>query len=351
MARIGGDEFTIILNDLEHPRNLDKVLMSITDRLAEPIEIEGKVFHVSASIGIAFYSQDATSTKGLLMKADQAMYAVKTQGRNGFHYFTQSLQEVADQKMRVISELRNALKNNQFYLHYQPIVDLAAGKILHAEALLRWKKENGQLSLPVNFIEVAEDSGLIIEIGDWVFKQVCQFLQDLPSANKDISIGINVSGSQFNSNKHSALDWIDYLQERGLSSSQIILEVTEHTMMNQNARVAQKIALLHKVGFKFAIDNFGTGYSSLSALRNFNFNYLKIDFSFTRQITHSKSDEALVRAMGTMGAGLGLYTIAEGVETEEQRQALLDVGCALGQGYLFSRSVPEEDFMKLLEIF
>ena len=350
VARIGGDEFTIILNDLEHPRNLDKVLMGITDRLAEPIEIDGKVFHITASLGIAFYPQDATSTKGLLMKADQAMYAVKTQGRNGFHYFTQSLQEVADQKMRVISELRNALKNNQFYLHYQPIVDLASGKILHAEALLRWKKENGQLSLPVNFIEVAEDSGLIIEIGDWVFKQVCQFLQDLPSNSKDISIGINVSGSQFNSNKHSALDWIDYLQERGLSSSQIILEVTEHTMMNQNARVAQKIALLHKAGFKFAIDDFGTGYSSLSALRNFNFNYLKIDFSFTRQITHSKSDEALVRAMVTMGSGLGLHTIAEGVETEEQRQALLNVGCVLGQGYLFSRPVPEEDFMKLLEI-
>ncbi|MBU3539648.1 GGDEF domain-containing phosphodiesterase [Polynucleobacter sp. UB-Tiil-W10] len=349
VARIGGDEFTIILNDLEHPKNLDKVLLGITDRLAEPIEIENKVFHISASLGIAFYPQDATSTKGLLMKADQAMYAVKSQGRNGYHYFTQSLQEVADQKMRVISELRTALQNNQFYLHYQPIVDLASGKILHAEALLRWRKENGQLSLPVNFIEVAEDSGLIIEIGDWVFKQVCQFLQDLAVINKDISIGINVSASQFNSNKHSALDWIDYLQERGLSSSQIILEVTEHTMMNQNARVAQKIALLHKAGFKFAIDDFGTGYSSLSALRNFNFNYLKIDFSFTRQITHSKSDEALVRAMVTMGAGLSLHTIAEGVETEEQRQALLNVGCTLGQGYLFSRPVPEEDFIKLLE--
>jgi EAL domain-containing protein (putative c-di-GMP-specific phosphodiesterase class I) len=283
------------------------------------------------------------------MKADQAMYAVKTQGRNGYHYFTQSLQEVADQKMRVISELRTALQNDQFYLHYQPIVNLASGKILHAEALLRWRKHDGQLSLPVNFIEVAEDSGLIIEIGDWVFKQVCQFLKTLSSVNKDIRVGINVSATQFNSNKHSALDWIEYLAEMGLSSSQIILEITEHTMMNQNARVAQKIALLHKAGFKFAIDDFGTGYSSLSALRNFNFNYLKIDSSFTRQITHSKPDEALVRAMVTMGAGLGLQSIAEGVETEEQRQCLLGIGCELGQGYLFSRPIPGDDFLALLK--
>lgn len=349
VARIGGDEFTIILNDLEHPKNIDKVLLSITDRLAEPIEIEGKVFHISASLGIAFYPQDATSTKGLLMKADQAMYAVKTHGRNGFHYFTQSLQEVADQKMKVISELRTALQKNQFYLHYQPIVDLRSGKILHAEALLRWKKQDGQLSLPVNFIEVAEDSGLIIEIGDWVFKEVCQFLKALARLGQDVSVGINVSATQFNSNKHSALDWIAHLGEAGLSSSQIILEVTEHTMMNQNARVAQKIALLHKAGFKFAIDDFGTGYSSLSALRNFNFNYLKIDSSFTRQVTHSKPDEALVRAMVTMGAGLGLHSIAEGVETEEQRSCLLEVGCRLGQGYLFSRPIPEDDFLELLK--
>lgn len=349
VARIGGDEFTIILNDLESPKNVDKVLMGIIDRLAEPIEIDGKVFHISASLGIACYPQDATSTKGLLMKADQAMYAVKSQGRNGFHYFTQSLQELADQKMKVISELRTALQNNQFYLHYQPIVNLASSKIVHAEALLRWKRHDGQLSLPANFIDVAEDSGLIIEIGDWVFKQVCQFLQQLSELDSGISIGINVSATQFNSNKHSALEWIKYLEDLGLSSQQVILEVTEHTMMNQNARVAQKIALLHKAGFKFAIDDFGTGYSSLSALRNFNFNYLKIDSSFIRQITHSKPDKALVQAMVTMGSGLGLQSIAEGVETEEQRLSLLEAGCSLAQGYLFGRPMSGSDFWELLK--
>lgn len=348
VARIGGDEFTIILNDLDSPENIDKVLLGITDRLAEPIEIDGQIFHTSASLGIAFYPQDANSTKGLLMKADQAMYAVKSQGRNGFHYFTQSLQELADRKMKIISELRTALQSNQFDVFYQPIVDLQSGEVIHAEALLRWRRHDGALILPEHFIEVAEDSGLIIEIGDWVFKQVCQFLLEIPKSAQGISVGINVSATQFNSNKHSALDWIEYLKELNLSTERVILEITEHMMMNQNARVSQKIALLHEAGFRFAIDDFGTGYSSLSALRNFNFDFLKIDSSFTSQITHGNSDRALVQAMITMGAGLDLQSIAEGVETEEQRQILLDIGCKIGQGYLFGRPMSGSDFQKHL---
>ena len=349
VARIGGDEFTIILNDLDSPQNIDKVLLAITDRLAEPIEIEGQVFHISASLGIAFYPQDANSTKGLLMKADQAMYAVKNQGRNGFHYFTQSLQELADRKMKIISELRTALQENQFDVFYQPIVDLKTKEVIHAEALLRWRRHDGVLILPEHFIEVAEDSGLIIEMGDWVFRQVCQFLLALPKSENNISVGINVSATQFNSNKHSALNWIEYLHELNLSTERVILEITEHTMMNQNARVSQKIALLHESGFRFAIDDFGTGYSSLSALRNFNFDFLKIDSSFTAQIAQASADRALVQAMITMGSGLNLQSIAEGVETEEQRQILLDIGCQIGQGYLFGRPMSRTDFQMHLK--
>ena len=163
-----------------------------------------------------------------------------------------------------------------------------------------------------------------------------------------ISVGINVSATQFNSNKRSALDWIEYLKELNLSTERVILEITEHMMMNQNARVSQKIALLHEAGFRFAIDDFGTGYSSLSALRNCNFGVLKIDSSFTAQITQGNSDRALVQAMITMGAGLDLQSIAEGAETEEQRQILLDIGCKIGQGYLFGRPMSGSDFQKHL---
>ncbi|QWD77385.1 EAL domain-containing protein [Polynucleobacter sp. MWH-Svant-W18] len=347
VARIGGDEFVILLGQLDRPEKADIIIRQIIKNICEPISINGEMLYVTVSLGISMFPNDGDDGKALLLGADQAMYSAKSKGRNGFQYFTSALQVNANYRASVISELRTAMENKQFRLEYQPIYDLNTGVIAHAEALLRWHRANGEVVMPSAFIEIAEESGLIVDIGNWVFKEVLIFLKSL-GLDKAPSIAINVSAAQFHSSNHSVVQWLDWMQEFGISSDKIVLEITERMMLIQSQRVLRKISMLQEAGCKFSVDDFGTGYSSLASLKNFNFDFLKIDSHFIKTLAPNSLDASLVSAMIAMAKGLDLESIAEGVETEQQAQILRDLGCTHAQGYLYSRPLSPEAFKNIL---
>ena len=348
VARIGGDEFVILLGDLDRPEIADPVIREVSKKLADPISIEGQLIYVTASIGVSIFPNDGGEGKALLLGADQAMYAAKANGRNTHQYFTTSLQATASYRSGIIAELRSALEKNEFELHYQPIIDLQTGRIAQAEALLRWRKANGEILMPSAFIEIAEDSGLIIEIGERIWHDAITFIQSL-NAGPNFKLAINVAASQFNSNQHSAMSWLKMLEDKNISPDSIVLEITERMMLHKSQRVTRKIAMMQEAGCRFSVDDFGTGYSSLASLKSFNFDYIKIDADFIRLLTPNSQDAALVLAMITMAKGLGLESIAEGVETEQQASILRSMECNFAQGYLFNRPMSAGDFKALLK--
>ena len=347
VARIGGDEFVILLGQLDRPEKVDIIIRQIIKNLSEPIPIQGRKVYITASFGISMFPNDGNDGKTLLLGADQAMYAAKSNGRNGFQYFTSSLQVKANYRAGVISELRTALDNKQFHLEYQPIYDLKTGLITHAEALLRWRRVNGEVVMPSAFIEIAEESGLIVDIGNWVIKEVLTYLKFL-GLDKAPLIAVNVSAAQFNSTDHSAMQWLELMKEYDIPPNKIVLEITERMMLIQTQRVLRKITMLQEAGCKFSVDDFGTGYSSLASLKNFNFDYLKIDSHFVKTLAPGSLDASLVSAMVAMAKGLNLSSIAEGVETELQAQMLRDMGCTFAQGYLYSKPLSPEAFKNIL---
>lgn len=347
VARIGGDEFVILLGQLDRPEKVDLIIRQLIKSLGEPILIQGQVVYATASFGISMFPTDGDDGKALLLGADQAMYAAKSNGRNDFQYFTSSLQIKANYRASVISELRAAMDKKQFRLEYQPIYDLKTGVITHAEALLRWHRDSGEIVMPSVFIDIAEESGLIVEIGDWVIKEVLLFLNSIGLDNAP-AIAINVSAAQFNSTDHSVVQWLDWMQDYGVTPNKIVLEITERMMLIQSQRVLRKISMLQEAGCKFSVDDFGTGYSSLASLKNFNFDYLKIDSHFIKALAPNSLDASLVSAMIAMAKGLNLSSIAEGVETSQQAQMLKDMGCTYAQGYLYSRPLSPEAFKNIL---
>ena len=343
VARIGGDEFVILLGDLERPEIADTIIRQVSKKLTDPILIDGQLVYVTASMGVSMFPNDGSDGKALLLGADQAMYAAKAHGRNTFQYFTQSLQTKASYRAGIISELRAALEKKHFELYYQPIINMKTGAVSHAEALLRWRRTSGELALPSSFIQIAEESGLIVEIGDWVWNEAIAFLGSLKTGPQ-FTLAINVAASQFNSNQHSAASWLEVLHRYQVSPASVTLEITERMMLNQSYRVMRKIAMLQESGCKFSVDDFGTGYSSLASLKSFNFDYIKIDADFIKPLTPGGQDAALVFAMISMAKGLGLESIAEGVETEEQAQILAAMSCTHAQGYLYSKPMPAQEF-------
>ena len=347
VSRIGGDEFVVILGELDRPESADFIVREIMNQLVEPILIQSQLTYVTASFGVAMFPNDGKNGKDLLLAADQAMYAAKESGRNCYQYFTPNLQVKAKYRSGVMAELRTALEQHQFFLNYQPIVDLQTGKILHAEALLRWRKPNGEIVMPGAFIEIAEESGLIVEIGDWVFLEALKFVKSL-GEGPQISIALNVSAAQFNSSEHSALRWIESIKESGVSPESLVLEITERMMLIQSQRVLRKIAMLQEIGCKFSVDDFGTGYSSLATLKSHNFDYIKIDAHFIQNLRLGSPDLPLVEAMISMARSMNLLSVAEGVETREQADVLRAMGCKLAQGYLFSKPLSPEEFRNLL---
>jgi len=279
------------------------------------------------------------------------MYAAKNSGRNRFSYFTPSMQQTAQARLHLTNELRGALATSQFRVYYQPIVTITTGRINKAEALIRWQHPELGMVSPAQFIPLAEETGLIVEIGDWVFKEVARQLKLWRAAyNSEFQISVNVSPVQLGyAIGNSYRGWFDYLQALGLPGQAMVIEITEGLLLDADPGIAGKLLEFRDAGIQVAIDDFGTGYSSLSYLKKFDIDYLKIDQSFVRDLVNDPDDMALSEAIIVMAHKLGLKVIAEGVETDAQYQLLSVAGCDYAQGYLFSKPVPGEAFEELLK--
>ncbi|MFZ2300290.1 MAG: EAL domain-containing protein [Gallionella sp.] len=351
VARPGGDEFIIILTELNEASRIDALTQNILHELAEPFQLGSEVVYLSASIGITLYPHDAAGMEELVKNADQAMYAAKNTGRNRFSYFTQSMQQAAQAKLRLANDLRGALASSQFRVYYQPIVELATGRIHKAEALIRWQHPVRGLVSPAEFIPLTEETGLILGIGDWVFRETARQAKRWRALyDPEFQISVNMSPIQFHSADSPCQAWTAYLQELELPGQSLVIEITEGLLLNENTGVKDKLLRFHDTGIQISLDDFGTGYSSLSYLQKFDVDYLKIDQSFTRNLEHGSSNLALSDAIIMMAHRLGMKVIAEGIETETQRTLLDAAGCNYGQGYLFSRPVPAGEFEELLKI-
>ncbi len=349
VARLGGDEFTIILGEIQEFASVERIAQSVVDALALPFVLGEEMVYVSASVGITLYPNDAKDIETLIKNADQAMYEAKRAGKNRFSYFTASLQLAAQERIRLAYDLRGALANNQLSVYYQPIVDLESGAIRKAEALLRWHHPVRGLVEPAAFISLAEESGIISAIGDWVFRVATQQVHDWHSSYRaDFQVSVNKSAVQFRDDDQMHSAWVDRLVELDLPGNSIVIEITESVLLNSDKGTKDRLLNFRDVGIQVALDDFGTGYSSLAYLKRFDIDFLKIDQMFVKNLEDDEDDRALCEAIIVMAHKLGLKVIAEGVETAFQGELLKAMGCDYGQGFLYSRPVPVEEFNKLL---
>ena len=350
VARLGGDEFTVILSQLTDTNQVDTVAQNILRRLSEPFTLNDEIAYVSASIGITLYPVDSDRVEQLLMNADQAMYAAKKRGRNRFSYFTPFMREEAQQRLKLINEMRVALVEQQFKVYFHPIIDMRSGKIVKAEALLRWEHPQHGMAGEMEIIPLAEETGLIVEIGDWVFREAARWASRWQALTPHgLQVGINMSPVQFQAEGEHIDEWLKYLQELGLSGTNIVIEITEGVLLHVDSAISDILLRFRDAGIQVSIDDFGTGYSALSYLKKFDIDYLKIDLSFVRDLETDPNDRALSEAIIMMAHKLGLKVIAEGVETQGQLKLLAAAGCDYAQGYLFSKPIPPEEFEALLK--
>jgi diguanylate cyclase (GGDEF)-like protein/PAS domain S-box-containing protein len=348
VARLGGDEFTVILPGLVGADVVERVSECIIARLGEVFNIRNEAIFLSASIGVTYYPHDATTVDDMLKNADQAMYLAKRQGRNRVGYFTAELQEAAQNRLRLINDLRGALAAGQFAVHFQPIVQLASRRICGAEALLRWRHPTQGDVSPKDFIPLAEQTGFIVPIGDWVFRESARWAKRWAGqVAGDFRVGVNNSAVQFRHGQ-SILSWLEHLRDIGLPGRNMSIEITESLLLEADAPIGEVLHRLHESGMRVAIDDFGTGFSSLSYLHKFEIDCLKIDQTFVRDLQTQASARALSESIIAMAHKLGLTVVAEGVERQEQLDFLVAAGCDFAQGYLFSRPVPPEQFDQLL---
>ena len=350
VSRLGGDEFVIILNGIRGLSSIENVVQKILSEIIKPYTLEFERIHTSASMGITLYPEDATDVKDLLKNADQAMYGAKAQGKNSYHYFTHDMQKAAIRRISLLNDLRYAVKNNELFLEYQPIVCFNDSKEVKAEALLRWQHPIKGRIAPDDFIPLAEESGLIIEISNWVFDEVTRRIKQWRREHsKFVQISINTSPSQYFNQESNITEWLTLLLEKGLSARSILLEVTENLLMEADAEVSKKLFQFRQAGIDIALDDFGTGFSSISYLKKFPTDYIKIDKSFVNSMTDVSNDKALCEAIIVMAKKLGIGVVAEGVETQEQFNILSAMGCDYAQGYLIARPMQLSDFEAYLK--
>ncbi|NNM81503.1 MAG: EAL domain-containing protein [Burkholderiales bacterium] len=348
-ARLGGDEFAIILPDYEDRSNIERVIRDMLLEIEKPFYLgDGNTGHISGSIGIALYPQEAENIDELLKHADRAMYAAKLNGRNGFSYFTRGMQEEADEKLKLTNELRHALEKGELEVYYQPIVHLSSGKIEKAEALLRWHHPVLGMLSPNVFIPLAEESGLILEIGEWLFVETLKNIAKWKEhTGRLVQVSVNKSPVQFMRAESHA--WQEIHRNSGLPGHIITVEITEGLLLSESGKVRNHFEQLKNLGIELSIDDFGTGFSALSYLHRFDVDYLKIDMSFVPRIETDSASRALTEAIIIMAHKLGIRTIAEGVETQTQGEILESFGCDFAQGFVYSKPVPANEFEKLLE--
>ncbi|MBC8140940.1 MAG: EAL domain-containing protein [Armatimonadetes bacterium] len=350
VARLGGDEFVILLRhaDADAARQAATRLRIVA---AKPVVIHAQEAYVAASIGIALWNADAfCSAETLLQNADTAMYHAKKEGGSGFAIFTEAMGDVVMHRASLESDLRRALSRNELFLHFQPQFDLLTGRVIGAEALARWNHPRRGEITPAEFVPIAEESGLIEPMGEWILREACRqgaVWQNLP---RPLRVAVNLSARQFAPRNELAKQVERVLAETGFRPSLLDLEITESVLLTKNVPVTETLAAMKKLGARLLLDDFGTGYGSLIYLRQFPIEVLKVDSSFVQGVSLSKEDAAIVRAVIDLAHALGMRVVAEGVETEEQLAELTRLGCDALQGFLLGRPVPAAEIPRFFDV-
>jgi len=348
VARVGGDEFAVVVSDVEQGNDVQTICDQLLEVITEPYELSGQDSRVTTSIGIAMFPEDGSDVQTLLKHADAAMYRAKESGKNRYAFYEPEMNQRAEERLQLTRQMHGALERGEFGLCYQPQYDLATGRLVGVEALVRWLDDSGNMIPPSRFIPVAEDSGLIVPLGNWVLQQACHQAQQWREQGLDFGrLSVNISGRQFNEEGLQAAV-ASALADSGLPGDLLELEITENWVMEGPYRAEQQMRLLHDMGVNLVIDDFGIANSSMAYLKGLPVQKLKIDRTFIRDILSDSDDAAIVSAMIAMGHSLGMRVVAEGVETSEQSAFLRGTGCDEVQGYLFGRPVPHDEMNVLL---
>ncbi len=344
LARLGGDEFVILQTHVNQAEDTSALASRLIEDIGAPFDLDGHQVVVGVSIGIALAPGDAIEPDQLLKSADMALYRAKAEGKGAYRFFEPEMDRLMQARRSLEGDLRNALSNNEFELYYQPLINLQTENICGFEALLRWKHPQRGLIPPLDFIPLAEETNLIVPIGEWVIRQACMEATKWP---KEITIAVNLSPTQFKMRNLSQMV-MSALAHSGLTPARLELEITESVLLVENASTLKILHQLRSLGVRISMDDFGTGYSSLSYLRSFPFDKIKIDRSFVHDLQQSEDSKAIVRAVTALGASLGMITTGEGVETREEVEYLRREGCIEAQGYFFSKPKPAAEVQKML---
>jgi len=344
VGRFGGDEFVVLIDDLADPVDAEIVAEKLLQALHPVISIQGHDVTIDASIGIAVYPEDGQSAGDLLKHADLAMYAAKAAGRGTSHFFNSSLRQQAESYLELHNEIKRGLKESQFLVYYQPIVDAGSHRLVGVEALLRWSHPKRGLVGPIHFIPVAERTGVIRDLGDFVLSRSCSDLHTMQRAGLDIRLAINRSSREFN-DRRTITRWLKLIDRSGVARDRLTFEITESVLMPDRSRQHRLLRRLNAEGISLAIDDFGQGYSSVMYLKKFPVSQIKIDRAFVQDMSESPEQLALVEALVKMAQALHLQVVAEGVETPAQADQLTELGCQMLQGYYFGRPMPLKDLL------
>ncbi len=347
VCRLGGDEFSIIHPNAGSVESVAQMMQRLLASFSQPFHLTGKDFHLTTSVGITIFPEDGMEASNLLKNADLAMNRAKDVGRSNFQFFTNTLDERASNRLEIENDIRSGLKKGEFLLNYQPKVDLATGLVTGMESLVRWRRHGDKIVSPLEFIPVAEETGLIVPLGDLILRDACFQTKNWLDINPNLRVAVNLSARQFRQ-KNLLVRLGSAIRDSGLPPDRLEVEITESMLVDNVDEVIEILSKIKDLGITIAMDDFGTGYSSLSVLKRFPIDTLKIDQSFVRHLSEDSEDAKIVTAIISMAKSMNLKVVAEGVENQEQLAFLAKRGCDLMQGYYFSKPLQDEDFTNLL---